>query len=96
MYRLPPKHTQAGQQIRETLKNLGVLRQATGKEHFAGCLVIPVIDERGMVQEVYDRRISPDNKSIKISGMCIYRGSIEAYLIYLSSMPARKLSSVNR
>ena len=61
MYRLPAKHTQAGQQIRQTLKELGVLRQS-GFEHFAGCLLIPILDERGQVQEVYGRRISPDNK----------------------------------
>lgn len=59
MYRLPPKHTLGGKAIRETLKQLGVLRRPTGFEHFAGCLVVPVMDERGQVQEVYGRRISP-------------------------------------
>ena len=59
MYRLPAKHTIAGKQIRETLKQVGVLRQPTGFEHFAGCLVVPVLDERGQVQEIYGRRISP-------------------------------------
>ena len=59
MYRLPAKHTKAGMAIRETLKQVGVLRQKMGVEHFAGCLVVPVLDERGQVQEIYGRRISP-------------------------------------
>jgi DNA primase catalytic core len=59
MYRLPAKHTKAGMAIRDTLKQVGVLRQKMGVEHFAGCLVVPVIDERGQVQEVYGRRLSP-------------------------------------
>jgi DNA primase len=59
MYRLPAKHTKAGMAIRDTLKQVGVLRQKMGVEHFAGCLVVPVLDERGQVQEIYGRRISP-------------------------------------
>ena len=60
-YRLPPHFKQAGKEIRKTLKGLGVLRK-TGFEHFSGCLVVPVLDERGQVQEVYGRRLSPNNK----------------------------------
>ena len=59
MYRLPAKHTKAGKQIRETLKQVGVLRQKLAVEHFAGCVVVPVMDERGQVQELYGRRLSP-------------------------------------
>ena len=59
MYRLPPKHTIAGKEIRETLKQVGVLRQKMGVEHFNGCVTIPVLDERGQVQELYGRRINP-------------------------------------
>jgi DNA primase catalytic core len=58
MYRLPAKHTKAGMAIRETLKQVGVLRQKMGVEHFAGCVVVPVLDERDQVQEIYGRRIN--------------------------------------
>ncbi|ODS22421.1 hypothetical protein AB835_14235 [Candidatus Endobugula sertula] len=61
VYRLPAKHTIAGKQIRQTLRNIGVFRES-GYEHFAGCLVVPVLDERSQVQELYGRRISPKSE----------------------------------
>ena len=79
MYRLPAKHTKAGMAIRETLKQVGVLRQKMGVEHFAGCLVVPVLDERGQVQEIYGRRSAPRLKKIIVIG--IYPTRIEACLI---------------
>jgi DNA primase len=36
---------------------VGVLR-ASGHEHFNGSLVVPVFDERGMVTEMYGRKIT--------------------------------------
>jgi DNA primase len=62
--RLPQKVTQAGAQIRGRLEKLGLYRQ-TGREHFNGCVVFPVIDPTtGEVTEVYGRktiaRLRPD------------------------------------
>ena len=55
-YQLPNKRLKDGALIRGKLQELGILR-ASGHEHLAGCIVIPVIDETGQVQEVYGRRI---------------------------------------
>jgi DNA primase len=54
--RLPDKRRREGADIRGRLERLGVFR-ASGHEHFAGSLVIPVFDERGVVTEVYGRKI---------------------------------------
>jgi len=94
MYRLPAKHTKAGMAIRDTLKQVGVLRQPMGVEHFAGCLVVPVLDERGQVQEIYGRRISPKAEKIIVIG--IYPTRIEACLISLCLILPVKLFYVNR
>jgi DNA primase len=53
--RLPGKQRREGAEIRGRLEKLGVFR-ASGHEHFAGSLVIPVFDERGNVAEVYGRK----------------------------------------
>lgn len=41
--------------IREQLKAIGLYRD-TGREHFAGSLVIPIINEQGHVTEIYGRK----------------------------------------
>jgi DNA primase len=56
-YRLPEKNRKAGAELRGRLEKLGILR-ATGHEHFAGSLVIPVFDENGRVLEVYGRKVT--------------------------------------
>jgi DNA primase len=56
---LPNKHDKAGADIRGRLERVGIFR-ATGHEHFAGSLVIPVIDEAGNVREAYARKIRDD------------------------------------
>jgi len=56
-YRLPAHWTKEGTAIRERLMRLGILR-ATGHEHFAGCVVIPILDEHGAVVDLYGRRIT--------------------------------------
>ena len=55
-YRLPNKQLKEGELIRGKLQQLGILRKS-GHEHMAGCIIIPVIDQSGQVQEVYGRRI---------------------------------------
>ncbi len=55
-YRLPARNRVAGEKLRGRLIKLGILR-GSGHEHFNGCLVIPVFDERGHVTEIYGRKI---------------------------------------
>jgi DNA primase catalytic core len=62
-YHLPNKQLKDGALIRGKLQELGILR-ASGHEHLAGCIVIPVIDESGQVGEVYGRRIQEKLRAI--------------------------------
>jgi DNA primase len=43
-------------QLRDDLKTVGVLRN-TGHEHFAGSVVIPILDETGNTLEMYGRKV---------------------------------------
>ncbi len=54
--RLPQKNRKAGNQIREQLQRIGLYRD-TGRKHFNGSLVIPVMDENGVIREVYGRKL---------------------------------------
>ncbi|MCP3669481.1 MAG: DNA primase, partial [Gammaproteobacteria bacterium] len=54
--RLPQKNRKAGKAIREQLQRIGLYRE-TGREHFTGSLVIPVINDSGIVTEVYGRKL---------------------------------------
>jgi DNA primase len=53
---LPDKTRKAGSEIRSQLQRVGLYRES-GHEHFAGSIVIPVMDEHGQVKEVYARKI---------------------------------------
>jgi hypothetical protein len=53
--RLPDKRRRDGADIRGRLEKLGIFR-ASGHEHFAGSLIVPVLDEHGHVTEVYGRK----------------------------------------
>jgi len=55
-YRLPEKNRKAGAEVRGALQEIGILRES-GHEHFNGSLVVPVIDEHGLITEVYGRKI---------------------------------------
>lgn len=57
--RLPEKTRKAGAEVRGRLERIGLYRD-TGHEHFAGSLVVPVLDEGGRAQEVYGRKIRSD------------------------------------
>jgi DNA primase len=59
--RLPEKNRKAGADLRGRLTTLGVFR-ASGHEHFAGSLVIPVLDEHGAVVEMYGRKVTESHK----------------------------------
>jgi DNA primase len=56
--RLPEKNRKAGAEVRERLSKLGILREWSGHEHFNGALVVPIIDERGVIVQVYGRKIT--------------------------------------
>jgi len=58
-YRLPERNRKEGAELRGRLQALGILR-ASGHEHFAGSLVIPVADLDGTVTEVYGRKLRDD------------------------------------
>jgi DNA primase len=58
-YRLPEKNRKAGAEIRSQLQAIGILRES-GHEHFRGSLVVPVMDENGVISEVYGRKIRND------------------------------------
>ncbi len=55
-YRLPQANRKAGADIRGRLQKIGFMR-ASGHEHFAGSLVVPVFDDAGQVVEVYGRKL---------------------------------------
>ncbi len=57
--RLPDKRRRDGAEIRGRLEKLGIFR-ASGHEHLAGSLVVPVFDEHGAVSEVYGRKVRDD------------------------------------
>ncbi len=57
--RLPEKTRKAGADIRARLERIGIYR-ASGHEHLTGSLIVPVLDEGGIVREVYGRKIRSD------------------------------------
>lgn len=57
--RLPKGNRKAGAEMREQLKRIGLYRD-TGREHFNGSIVFPVMDSNGIVGEVYGRKIRDD------------------------------------
>ncbi|MFC1585646.1 toprim domain-containing protein, partial [Fibrobacterota bacterium] len=54
--RLPYRQQKGGDEIRTRLQQLGIYR-SSGHEHFNGSLGIPVMDENGMVTEMYGRKV---------------------------------------
>lgn len=62
-YRLPHSQVAAGKEIRNRLRDLGVLK-TNGHEHFRGYLTFPVLDVDGNVGEVYGRLLGqPDSRT---------------------------------
>ena len=57
--RLPQGNRKAGAEMRDQLKRIGLYRE-TGREHFNGSIVFPVMDEKGIIGEVYGRKIRDD------------------------------------
>lgn len=54
--RLPMKNRQEGEALRRRLQQLGLWRES-GHEHFNGCLVVPLYNERGQAVSLYGRRV---------------------------------------
>ncbi|MCH6259299.1 CHC2 zinc finger domain-containing protein, partial [Puniceicoccaceae bacterium K14] len=61
--RLPQKNRKDGEIIRDRLTKIGLYRD-TGHEHFNGCVVFPVFDEKGEVAEIYGRKIAKQKSKI--------------------------------
>jgi len=59
-YHLPASNRNAGAEQRERLKQIGILRQESGHEHFNGSVVIPVFNREGEVVQMYARKITRD------------------------------------
>ena len=55
--RLPRNNVKDGREIRGRLQELGVYR-SSGHEHFNGCIVFPVITGKGLITEIYGRRLA--------------------------------------
>jgi DNA primase len=55
---LPLKDTDDGRRIRRALCDIGILSGRGGaREHFAGCVVFALTDDRGLIRQIYGRRI---------------------------------------
>jgi DNA primase len=54
--RLPERTRKAGAEIRERLEKLGLYRES-GREHFNGCVVFPLLDQDGAILGLYGRKI---------------------------------------
>ena len=61
--RLPQKNRKDGAEIRERLTKLGLYRES-GHEHFNGCAVFPIRDDKGEVSEIYGRKISKQKSGV--------------------------------
>ena len=59
---LPHKNRKDGAHIRQRLQALGLYRP-TGREHFNGCLVFPIMDAQGTVTEIYGRKANEKQKN---------------------------------
>ncbi|MEO8378860.1 MAG: CHC2 zinc finger domain-containing protein [Acidobacteriota bacterium] len=57
---LPNPDLKPGKEIRARLAEVGIYRADTGREHFNGCMVFPVVGRGGEVLEIYGRKIRDD------------------------------------
>src|SRR5208282_210875 len=55
--RLPMKNRNDGEALRTRLQKIGLLRES-GHEHFNGCVVFPIQNDKGQVTEIYGRKIN--------------------------------------
>jgi DNA primase len=57
---LPHPDSKPGKEVRARLAEVGIYRADTGREHFNGCVVFPVLGRSGEVLEIYGRKIRDD------------------------------------
>jgi DNA primase catalytic core len=57
---LPNADLKPGKEIRTRLAEVGIYRVDTGREHFNGCVVFPLVGRAGEVLEMYGRKIRDD------------------------------------
>jgi DNA primase catalytic core len=55
--RLPFRNRQDGEALRTQLQKIGLLRES-GHEHFNGCIVFPIHNDKNQVTEIYGRKIN--------------------------------------
>lgn len=55
-YRLPARTTAAGDELKNRLQKIGILRES-GHEMMAGSVTIPILDEDGHVKGLYGRKV---------------------------------------
>ena len=70
-YRIPTKAYKEGRDIRGQLNQLGVIRDS-GHEHFNGSIVMPIIDDCGVISEVYGRKVTRGTKLRKGTPLHLY------------------------
>jgi DNA primase len=58
-YHPPASNRSAGAEQRERLKQIGILRQESGHEHFNGSVIIPIFNLHREVVQMYGRKITP-------------------------------------
>lgn len=57
---LPYPEGKSGRELRARLAQLGLYRADSGREHFNGCIVFPVIGRDDEVTEIYGRKVRDD------------------------------------
>ena len=99
--RIPHSRVKAGNELRNRLIELGVLR-STGHEHLRGCVTFPVTDASGVTQ-IYGRRIQErrfarmaNAQSTKKPPSCGSRVPLMACGTKPPCKPAMKSLSANR
>jgi hypothetical protein len=66
--RLPGKRWKLGGELRSALIRLGVYRES-GHEHFVGCVVVPIQDDKGRTVGLVGRRIDRREGDLDASGL---------------------------
>jgi DNA primase len=72
--RLPDSESLEGGAIRGCLQRVGLMR-ASGHEHFHGTLVVPVLNDRGDVVDLYGRFIAPKLRYGGVFHVSLFRPS---------------------
>lgn len=88
-YRLPPKETKAGSEMRGRLQRLGLMRDS-GHEHFNGSLIVPIFGESGEVLGLYGRKVTPASHLRKGTPLHLYLPGPHRGVFNLEALRASK------